>query len=96
MEESSTEKKKLIAELTGVIDYEHYLDFKRKAITGMYNFGDEFIKCLSWALSAANDDDSVKIIRIWSNQIAQCEMMQRIAEAKAKAERDIMGIPNCT
>ena len=96
MEESSIEKKKLIAELVGVIDYDHYIDFKRKAIMGMHNFGDEFIKTLSWALSAASDDDSVKIMRIWSNQIGQCEMMQRISEAKRKAEQALLGTPNCS
>lgn len=96
MEESSIEKKKLIAELAGVIDYDHFLDFKKKAILGMHQFGNEFVKTLSWALGVANDEDSVRIIRIWSNEIAQCEMMQRIYEAKKKAEEAIIGPSNCT
>ena len=85
MSKERRRKEKYIADCLGMIDYDHFIDFKRNAAAGMYEFGNNFIRALSTALIMASDEDAVKIIRIWQNDCTQCEMMYRIKKAKEKS-----------
>ncbi len=95
MEEILINERQHIANCLGMIDYDHFIDFKNNAVAGMSHFGDSFIRALAEALRVSTDENAVKIIRIWSNEIGQCEMMQRIKVSKQRALQ-LEGIPNCT
>jgi hypothetical protein len=78
-----------IIKTLGLRDYDHFKDFQLKASQGMQDHGDAFIVALGLALKYASDNDAIKIIRIWGNEVSSYELIHRCDEAKRKAEEEM-------
>ena len=83
--EDAIEEAKHVIDTLGMIDFEHFVRFKQNAAYGMRKFGDSFIHQLGLALLRANTKDAVRIIKVWQNEVTQCEMLYRIHLAKENA-----------
>jgi len=75
-----------IADLAGCVDYKHFRDFINYAIDGLLYSSEDFDRHLGHLLVHCDDQQRVKLIRCFRNEIQVAEMMQRISIAKFKAE----------
>ena len=74
-----------IADMAGMIDFNHFFEFKYRAIKGMLKFGGNFVQALAGALQYADNNNAVKIMRTWRAEVREHELLWRILEAKQKA-----------
>lgn len=71
-----------IADCAGVINYDHFLEFKSNAVAGMKKYGDAFVRALGQALDRAEDKDAVKLMHIWRSEVSEHELLYKIYMAK--------------
>jgi hypothetical protein len=79
-------EQKHISDLSGMIDYAHFCEYKENAINGLMLFGNKFQEALGMALDEAEDRDAVKIIRTWKNECSVHEMLYRMHVARKLVE----------
>jgi hypothetical protein len=82
MNEEELEEQNHIADMLGMIDYQHYLEYKERAINGLMIFGSKFQEALGMALSEADERNAVKIIHTWKNECSVHEMLYKMHLAK--------------
>ena len=88
--EQRLEPTKHVMDSLGMIDLEHFKEFKFNTVSGLVsnNNPTTFLWYLGCALFNASDKDAVKIIRVWQNECSQHEMLYRIYLAKQKANSE--------
>lgn len=80
--ENLVEDLKLIRESLGFMSVEHLEEFKFNAIQGMHKFGGSFSRALGLALSVADRQNSIKIMRYWNQDCEKYSIMFKMFLAK--------------
>lgn len=77
-------------QLMGFMNLKHCEEYRDHVICGLRMFGDLFSKKLGDALDLADLDDSIKIMRYWSQLCENSALMYRMLLAKEKAEHKLV------
>lgn len=64
------------------MNLKEYREFKSLAMDSVIDYGNTFMQALGFALSCADEIDSLKILRYWLNPFENCILLQKIHEAK--------------
>ena len=78
-------EQKHVADSLGMVNFDHFLEFRVDAAYGLCKFGSEFEVCLGSTLLAADIKDSVKIIRVWQSICYEYSMLYKIHKAREDA-----------
>lgn len=85
--ENRLEAENHVLDSLGMITMEHFHTFKYNAQQGLAKFGGSFARQLGMLLQVSDNQNAVKIIRVWQNECAQHEMLYRLWQAKENAEQ---------
>jgi hypothetical protein len=77
-----------IVRKAGFMSYPHYVEHRNHVMNGMIRLGSTFTIALGVALSHAELDDSLKIMRYWNQLCEQHAILYKMMVAKEKAETE--------